>query len=157
MTKMADEPLSYWIAVARMGFENDFHRLFDELGIPRMELAQRVGASPAYVSKVLNGTRGNFQLRTMAKWARAIGAIVQIRLIKESNEVVRVVDYETAGVLDDALGSQAQSSVARPESSNVLYGDFESQGQERGFRRVNRASLHPSSNVTADYKEAPGG
>jgi hypothetical protein len=50
---------------------------------------------------VLNGSAGNFQLSTMAKWARALGAIVQIRLIKEGEEVVRVVDYETAGELDD--------------------------------------------------------
>jgi transcriptional regulator with XRE-family HTH domain len=87
-----------------MGFENDFHRILEDLGISRAELAERVGASPAYVSKVLNGTAGNFQLTTMAKWARAVGAVLQIRLIREGQEVVRVVDYETAGALDDAQG-----------------------------------------------------
>src|SRR5215510_7374736 len=84
-----------------MGFENDFNRIFDDLGISRAELAKRMDSSPAYVTKVLNGAAGNFQLSTMAKWARALGAIVQVRLIKEGEEVVRVVDYETAGELDD--------------------------------------------------------
>lgn len=98
---MTEQPLSYWMAVARMGFEDDFSRLFENLGISRAELAERLGASPAYVSKILNGRNGNFQLETMAKLARAIGAIVQVRLIKESGEVVRVVDYDTAAALDD--------------------------------------------------------
>jgi transcriptional regulator with XRE-family HTH domain len=96
-----EHPLSHWVTLAGMGFENDFHRLFNELGISHAELAKRIGTSPEYVTKVLNGAAGNFQLNTMAKWARALGAIVQIRLIKEGEEVVRVVDYETAGELDD--------------------------------------------------------
>lgn len=100
---MADEPLSYWMAAARMGFEDDFNRIFDELGISRTELAERLGTTPAYVSKILNGKAGNFQLETMTKMARALGAILQIRLIKEEGEVVRVVDYETARTLDSKL------------------------------------------------------
>jgi transcriptional regulator with XRE-family HTH domain len=109
---MTDEPPSYWIAVARMGFENDFQRIFDDLGISRAELARRLKSSPEYVTKVLNGTTGNFQLRTMAKWARAIGAIVQIRLIKEGKEAVRVVDYETAAALDDASSGSERATAA---------------------------------------------
>ncbi len=97
-----DEPLSYWVAVARMGFEDDLHRILDQLGISRAELAKRLGATPAYVSKVLNGSDANYTIETMAKWARSLGAIAQIRLVIDGKEVVRVVDYEIAGVLDDA-------------------------------------------------------
>jgi transcriptional regulator with XRE-family HTH domain len=100
-----------------MGFEDDFNRIFDELGISRTDLAERLDSSPAYVSKVLNGTAGNFQLSTMAKLARAIGAIVQIRLIIEGKEAVRVVDYETAGQLDTPHRSLAtQTNVVNLES-----------------------------------------
>jgi transcriptional regulator with XRE-family HTH domain len=105
-----EHPLSYWVALARMGFENDFHRLFNELGISRAELAKRLGTSPEYVTKVLNGSAGNFQLSTMTKWARALGAIVQIRLIREGEEVVRVVDYETAKELDDRNVEQKEET-----------------------------------------------
>jgi len=98
---MSDEPLSYWVAVARMGFEDDFHRLFDELGISQAELARRIPVSEAYASKFLNGTTGNYELGTMVKWARAVGGIVQVRVIKEEGETVRIVDYETARELDD--------------------------------------------------------
>jgi len=110
----AEHPLSYWVTLASMGFENDFHRLFNELGISRVELSKRIGTSPEYVTKVLNGAAGNFQLSTMAKWARALGAIVQVRLIKEGEEVVRVVDYETAGELDDRSAEQKE----QPPSDN---------------------------------------
>jgi len=95
-----ERPLSHWIAVARMGFERDFHRIFSGLDISRSELARRLESSPAYVSKVLNGKAGNFTLGTMAKLARAIGAAVQISLTRDGKETVRVVDYETAATLD---------------------------------------------------------
>jgi|ERR1700674_33082 len=110
---MTDEPLSYWIAVARLGFENDFHRIFDQSGMSRAELAKRINATAPYISKVLNSTNGNFQLETMAKWARAIGAILQIRLTKEGEEVVRVLDVETAIRLEEEnpqLEANGQSS-----------------------------------------------
>lgn len=112
---MTDRPLSYWVAVARMGFENDLHRLLETSDITRAQLADQLNVSGPYVSKVLNGTAGNYQLETMAKWARALGAIVQIRLIKEGKEAVRVVDYETAGALDDrALESKPEPQDAAP-------------------------------------------
>jgi len=77
-----EEPLSYWVTVARMGFEDDFHRLFEELGISQAELAKRLPASEAYVSRFLNGIAGNCNLQTMTKWARAVGGVVQVRVIK---------------------------------------------------------------------------
>ena len=131
---MTDQPLSYWIAVARMGFEEDFNRLFEEMGITRAELAERLGASPAYVSKILNGKTGNFQLETLTKLARAIDAILQIRLIKGEGEVVRVVDYETARALDDA-GDASREREVLASSSNASTSKvipFEDRRKSRG-------------------------
>ena len=137
MTK--DRPLSYWVSVARMGFENDFNRLFDELGISRAELANRVDSSPAYVSKVLNGTAANFQLSTMAKWARAIGAVVQIRVVQEGKEVVRVVDYETARMLDDISESRLQDGTAEESPTKLA-----APGPDGGKPAPSRAAALPS-------------
>ena len=125
MSDAKERSIAYWVAVARMGFENDFNRISDDLKIQRADLAARMGTSAAYVSKVLNGTAGNFQLSTMVKWARAIGAIVQVRLIKEGKEVVRVLDYETAGALDDEhLSLQETENMTEecqfPGRSNLL-------------------------------------
>ncbi len=94
------EPLEFWIDVARVGFEEDLHRLMERAGINRAELAEAAGVSPAFVSKVLNGSN-NYTLKTMAKLARAVGAVLQVRLVDEDREVVRVVRPEEAAWLDD--------------------------------------------------------
>ncbi len=154
-----DRPLSYWIAVARMGFENDFNRIFDDLGISQVELAKRIGSTPAYISKVLNGTDGNYELGTMAKWARAIGAILQIRLIKEDREAVRVVDYETAGAIDDMLHSKAQSSAPDVAVSNLLIANFGSKSPP-SFSRASassRQSASQSASATEKYEASSHG
>lgn len=117
-----DRPLSYWRAVARMGFENDLARLFDESGLTQDELAELVGTSQPYVSKILGGTsRANFTLETMAKFARAVEAIVQVRLVKEGREVVRVVDHETAAMLDGVFAGQMPAT----KGNRVQVADFD--------------------------------
>jgi transcriptional regulator with XRE-family HTH domain len=121
-----DRPLTYWISVARLGFEDDFRRIMEDLEISRTELAQRMGVTPAYISKTLNRTDGNYELGTMAKWARAIGAVLQISLTKEGEEVVRVVDYETAREIDDRrqFEEKAREGLSGVSTSSLLFGDF---------------------------------
>ncbi len=143
MSDKKDRPLSYWVAVARMGFENDFQRLFDKAGMSRTELARRLNTTLAYVSKFLNSPAGNYQLETMAKWARAIDAIVQIRLVNEKDEVVRVVDYTTAAMLDE-LAERELSAVSSPLP---LHSEARS-GEHR---------FNPSSNVIAITARAASG
>ena len=142
-----DEPLSYWVTVARMGFEDDLHRILGQVGISRAELAKRLGATPAYVSKVLNGSDANYTIETMAKWARALGSIAQIRLIVDGKEAVRVVDYETAGEIDDAIAgaSRHQPAVTDVVASITDMGDFKRRksagaGANPGFSFSYRAS-----------------
>ena len=150
-----DRPLSYWITVARMGFENDFHRLFDELGISQEELAVRLESSPAYVSKVLNGTAGNFQLSTMAKWARAIDAIVQIRLIKDGKEVVRVLDVETAIRLEDQAATSSSHTSNSMATVTTMTEYLEQRDSDKnvklGSTSPARSSYSPSLD---DFQEA---
>jgi predicted transcriptional regulator len=60
-----DKPVSYWLAVARMGFEEDLWRICQDLGISRAEVAERLGVSTHYVS--LNGTASDCTLEAMVK------------------------------------------------------------------------------------------
>ncbi len=71
----------------------------ERAGINRTELAEAAGVSPAFVSKVLNGST-NYTLKTMAKLARAAGAVLPVRLVDEDREVVRVVSAAEAAWLD---------------------------------------------------------
>ncbi|MGH7339824.1 MAG: helix-turn-helix domain-containing protein [Candidatus Rokuibacteriota bacterium] len=84
-----------------MGFEDDLHRLMEEKEVSRTALAKAIDASPAYISQLLNGAGGNFTLKTMAKLACALDALVQIRLVLDGNEVVRVMSIEEARHFDD--------------------------------------------------------
>ena len=99
---MADRPLSHWMTLARLGFEEDLARLMSKKKILKSDLAKHAEVSPPFITKVLGGTN-NYTLKTMAKLARAVGAVLEIRLADENGEVVRVVDYETARTLDDQL------------------------------------------------------
>lgn len=100
MTTEREEPLEFWVDLARVGFEDDLHRLMDRARLNRAEIAEAAGVTPAFVSKVLNGST-NYTLKTMAKLARAVGAVLQVRLIDEDREVVRIVSPDTAAWLDD--------------------------------------------------------
>jgi plasmid maintenance system antidote protein VapI len=112
-----EEPLSYWITVARLGFENDLARLMekgDEQGpITRSDVAKAIGRSPAFVTKTLN-SQTNYTLTTMVRFARALGAVLEVRLAHQTQEVVRVLDIETATRL-----AEEQMQSARQETGKT--------------------------------------
>lgn len=125
-----EEPLDFWIDLARVGFEDDLHRLMTSAGINRTDLAEAAGVSAAFVSKVLNGST-NYTLKTMAKLARAVGGVLQVRLTAEDAEVVRVVSPETAAWLDDR-GFSTVRFEQEPASAEVI--DLVSRRASSGFR-----------------------
>jgi hypothetical protein len=77
----AEKTPEYWTQTAILDFTEELSRLMSEANPPinRAELAKRIKASPAYVTKVLRGNV-NFTLETMTKLARAVGAVVRIHL-----------------------------------------------------------------------------
>ena len=112
---MADRPLSYWISLARLGFEEDLARLMSKKKILKSDLAKHAEVSPPFITKVLSGTN-NYTLKTMAKLAQAVGAVLEVRLADENGEVVRVVDYETARALDDrGLARKFEQAAQQPQ------------------------------------------
>jgi transcriptional regulator with XRE-family HTH domain len=152
---MPEEPLSYWVSVARIGFEDDFNRLFEELDISQAELARKVNppVSEAYVSKLLNGTAGNYELKTMVKWARVVGGVVQVRIIKEEGEVVRVVDYETAQELDDKRMIESSDQVL---ADIVDIRDYMPAGDRRRIERKTLSARESQLPLVHDLAEGHG-
>jgi len=75
----AESQDDYWSAGAVHEFTEELCHRMDEQGITRVELARRLGSSPAYVTKVLRGN-ANFTLTTMAKLARALGCELRFQL-----------------------------------------------------------------------------
>jgi len=75
----AERHEDYWLAGAILTFTEKVVREMERQGITRTELAQRLGATPAYVTKLLRG-KVNFTLATMLRLARALGTELTIDL-----------------------------------------------------------------------------
>jgi plasmid maintenance system antidote protein VapI len=70
-------------AGAIFAFTESVVREMERLGLTRTALAERLGATPAYVTKILRG-KVNFTLATMVRLARALGAELHVRLAGSS-------------------------------------------------------------------------
>ena|SRR5690348_14191053 len=68
-----------------LDFTSDLDRLMSEKELSRAEVGRRIGASPAYVTKVMRGNT-NLTVKSMVALAAAVGASVQIVLISEEDQ-----------------------------------------------------------------------
>jgi len=75
----ARKRLAYHVEGVILEFTEEVASRMEAQGISNAELADRLNASPAYVTKVLRGTT-NFTLETMVKIARALDADVRVHL-----------------------------------------------------------------------------
>lgn len=80
-TKLAAlrETDAYKVEVAIADFTTDVDELMEGQGLTKRELAERLGVTPANVSKILRGDN-NFTIRTMARVAGALGRYVRVHL-----------------------------------------------------------------------------
>lgn len=111
MKKGADRPFGYWSSLAMGRFEDDLYRLMDQLGMTRADLAEATGTSRANISQLLNAGTKNPQLKTLIKLARALDAYVQVRMMRDGEEVLRIMDVDTAIDFDRATGALTANSL----------------------------------------------
>jgi len=77
--RQAEKHDDYWVAGAILDFTEGVVREMERQGVTRTALAQRLGATPAYVTKILRG-KVNFTLATMVRLARALDAELHVGL-----------------------------------------------------------------------------
>ena len=77
--QQAEQHDDYWVAGVIVEFTESLVREMERQGITRTELARRLGATPAYVTKILRG-KVNFTLATMVRLARALGGELHVQL-----------------------------------------------------------------------------
>lgn len=70
---------SYWVEKAKLDFSVALNRLFEKSGMSQKALAEKLGTSPAYITKVFRGDV-NFTIETMAKLARAVDGQLHIHI-----------------------------------------------------------------------------
>jgi len=76
IARYSDDPLAhqtYWHERAMLQFTEELHKMMSDRSMTRKQLADTLGASKAYVTRVLRGD-ANFTLATMVKLASALGA-----------------------------------------------------------------------------------
>lgn len=112
----AEHSIDYWMSLARMEFVSDVVRIMKEDAISRSEIGRRMETSQPYVSKALNGDK-NFTLKTMIKFAQALGVALHVRLTKPG-EVVRVL--KASDVSADTARVYETSTTATDLSASIL-------------------------------------
>lgn len=103
--------VEYKVDVAALEFVEDLVRRMSEAGVSQAELARRLAASEAYVSKVLRGDT-NFTLATMVKLATAVGHELHVHIAPSGNSV------QWFDVITPAQGPQGWPRMANARSSS---------------------------------------
>ncbi|QCB46621.1 helix-turn-helix transcriptional regulator [Hydrogenophaga sp. PAMC20947] len=71
----------YWVQNAKLGFALALEKWRRRSEMSNTELAEKVGSSPAYMTKVFRGDT-NFTIETMVKLARACGGRLEIQIVE---------------------------------------------------------------------------
>lgn len=106
----------YWLEHAVLDFTEELCRIMEEQNITRAELARRMGASPAYITKVLRA-EGNFTLSTLVRFANAVDYRIALHMAPKAS-ITRWIDE---------LGFPEHASIAAnvadvsPEESPGVY------------------------------------
>ena len=83
--KQVEASESYLRAGIEIEFTEELCRVMSEQNINRADLARRMGTSPAYITKILNGSV-NFTTVTMAKLSKAVGLELRLHLAPKGSE-----------------------------------------------------------------------
>jgi transcriptional regulator with XRE-family HTH domain len=75
----AERHQDYWVAGAILAFTESVVREMARQRLTRTALAERLGATPAYVTRILRG-RVNFTLVTMVRLSHALGTDLHAKL-----------------------------------------------------------------------------
>jgi plasmid maintenance system antidote protein VapI len=84
---------SYWVEGAILDFTGDIERLMKQQNITNAMLADRIGTSRAYITKVLRGT-ANFTIETMVKLSRGVGGNFHVHVADQQAKVQWFDKYE---------------------------------------------------------------
>ena len=76
--------VDYWTQAAMRRFVLDVDKRMVAQEISRAKLAEKIGASPAYVTKALRGDV-NFTLESMTKFALAVGGKLHVEIVNRDS------------------------------------------------------------------------
>ncbi|MBE0653121.1 MAG: helix-turn-helix transcriptional regulator [Bacteroidales bacterium] len=86
LVKEAKERDVYWVEHAILEFTTDLYQLMQQKGTSKTELADILGTSQAYITKVFSGN-AKFTIQSMVKLTRALGGKLHIRVASKEERV----------------------------------------------------------------------
>lgn len=111
--KPAKEQDEFWTELAILEFTSQLSRLMQEQGISKVELANLLGTSPAYVTKVFRGD-ANFTMRSMVKLARTLGGRFTPQVVNEAEAAAALLSAKRVKV------SRARRDTKSPQVSRIV-------------------------------------
>jgi transcriptional regulator with XRE-family HTH domain len=105
----------YWVERAKITFAEDLYRQMESHGVTRAQLADRIGASAAYITKVLRGDT-NFTIDTMVRLVRAVDPGLTVLMSVAGTGISSV----KARARTSRLRSRGNSTGARHPSASRL-------------------------------------
>lgn len=78
---------SYWVEKAILEFTSELYKLMLENGVTKTEMANTLGTSPAYITKIFRGN-ANFTIESMVKLTRALNGKLSIHVSHKDSRVV---------------------------------------------------------------------
>jgi transcriptional regulator with XRE-family HTH domain len=133
---------AYWIEKIVLDFTVALSSAMRRKNVTGKDLAEKVEVTPAYISKVLNGTP-NLTVKSMVQLAHALDLRVTLR-VEEASAFGLPISEQTTRTYDS---SRSVGGYARINFKNVtsIAGDFEEIGGA-----VNHAQYHASTQTTAN-------
>jgi len=127
----AQQHTDYWMEDLRLQFLNGILALMEEQGFSQKSLAEVMGVSEAYISRVFNdNVEKNFTLKTLVELSRAVNAEIKISVVPREKQV------SVSKVQEDSFtrffngGAEEQSPVCSFENENNMAYPLESQLNE---------------------------
>jgi plasmid maintenance system antidote protein VapI len=102
LLERAEDSIEYWRDVAITDFARDLHMLMQRRKINHTELADRIGTSRPYITRILGG--GNFTLETMVRLSMALGGVVRIHIADRGTVTSWKDEYDGRTTID--LGNE---------------------------------------------------
>lgn len=102
----------FWVQQTLTDVAVDLHSLLAQAGLSRSSLAERIGKTPAYITKILRGDV-NFTLRSLVLLARALHGRLHVRITHQdqSRRLVPTDGYQLADIHNDVPVSMHHSHV----------------------------------------------
>lgn len=118
----AENDYAYWTEKNILDFTTKLYQLMKHRKVTKKELAQRLGTSQAYITKIFRGN-ANFTLASMTKLVQALDGKIDVQVVPKEEQVQQWFKVLKTEAKPDPLQDWRRSVVAETyHSDNELEG-----------------------------------